>query len=350
MQFWVGVMVLATIIVTVILVVLFGEVPNLIQGAYTIRIEFPNAPGVTKDTPVRKSGILIGRVTDVRLKDEGGVIVTASIDGNQKVFRNESCRIASTLLGDASLHFFLTSDKPGEPVKEQDPPLKGLAAPDPLVMIGEMQANMATAINSVSRTSDELGKVVHRVGGLLEKNEDRIQNIITQADESLKVMRQALDNANDVIGDPQVRAELRKALSELPGLFNDTRQTVTKVRESFDLVEQNLKNVENFTRPLGQHGEALVNRIDGTLQNLDTLVSEFTKFSRSLNNPEGSLGKLVNDPELYQHVSQTVARLDEITRELRPIVSDARVFTDKIARHPESLGVRGALERKPGIK
>jgi phospholipid/cholesterol/gamma-HCH transport system substrate-binding protein len=277
------------------------------------------------------------------------VRVTARIDGNRKVFRNESCRVTSTLLGDASLQFFLASDKPGEPVQEGDS-LKGIAAPDPLVLISEMQTNLSTAIGSVSRTSDDLGKVVQRVGGMLEKNESRIQNILVQADEGLKVMRTALDNANDVIGDPQVRAELRKAMSELPSLFNETRQTVTKVRESFDLVERNLKNVENFTRPLGQHGEALVQRIDGTLQNLDTLVTEFTKFSRSLNSPEGSLGKLIHDPELYNHVSRTVARLDEITQDLRPIISDARVFTDKIARHPESLGVRGALERRPGIK
>jgi hypothetical protein len=32
------------------------------------------------------------------------------------------------------------------------------------------------------------------------------------------------------------------------------------------------------------------------------------------------------------------------------IVDDVRVFTDKIARHPEQLGVRGAIDRRPGLK
>ncbi len=36
--------------------------------------------------------------------------------------------------------------------------------------------------------------------------------------------------------------------------------------------------------------------------------------------------------------------------QLKPILDDARVFSDKIARHPETLGVRGALQRNPGIK
>ena len=42
--------------------------------------------------------------------------------------------------------------------------------------------------------------------------------------------------------------------------------------------------------------------------------------------------------------------LERISRELRPIINDVRVFSDKIARHPESLGVRGALDRRPGLK
>jgi hypothetical protein len=42
--------------------------------------------------------------------------------------------------------------------------------------------------------------------------------------------------------------------------------------------------------------------------------------------------------------------VNRLTKELRPIVDDVRVFTDKIARHPEQLGVRGALDRRPGLK
>jgi phospholipid/cholesterol/gamma-HCH transport system substrate-binding protein len=46
-----------------------------------------------------------------------------------------------------------------------------------------------------------------------------------------------------------------------------------------------------------------------------------------------------------------VSNVNHLTLELRPIVDDVRVFTDKIARHPEQLGVRGALDRRPaGIK
>ena len=51
-------------------------------------------------------------------------------------------------------------------------------------------------------------------------------------------------------------------------------------------------------------------------------------------------------------MSQAAAatNVEQITNDLKPIVADARVFTDKIARHPEVLGVRGAIKPSSGIK
>ena len=48
--------------------------------------------------------------------------------------------------------------------------------------------------------------------------------------------------------------------------------------------------------------------------------------------------------------AQAAQNVSKLTKDLRPIVDDVRVFTDKIARHPEQLGVRGALDRRPGLK
>ena len=114
--------------------------------------------------------------------------------------------------------------------------------------------------------------------------------------------------------------------------------------------QQNMQNLEKVTQPLGERGPALVQHLDHTMQDLDTLVGQMSKFGEAINSSQGTLGQLINNPDLYNNINQTACRLNEITQEIRPILNDARVFTDKIARHPETLGVRGALERRPGIK
>lgn len=94
----------------------------------------------------------------------------------------------------------------------------------------------------------------------------------------------------------------------------------------------------------------MVTRIDQTIARLDELLGQFSDFGRKLNAGEGSLGRLMRDPELYQHLNSAAANIEHLTRDLKPILADVRVFTDKISRHPESLGIRGAMQRSPGIK
>ena len=54
--------------------------------------------------------------------------------------------------------------------------------------------------------------------------------------------------------------------------------------------------------------------------------------------------------ELYQNLNRAAINVERISRQLRPIVNDVRIFTDKIARDPGRLGVRGALRKPTGIK
>jgi phospholipid/cholesterol/gamma-HCH transport system substrate-binding protein len=94
----------------------------------------------------------------------------------------------------------------------------------------------------------------------------------------------------------------------------------------------------------------MVAQVDRTIGRLDETLGQAAQFTRALNESQGTLGKLVRDPKVYDDLSQAAANVNRLTRELRPIVDDVRVFTDKIARHPEQLGVRGALDRRAGLK
>lgn len=350
MQFRVGVMVLATLLIAAILVVMFNDPRGWFRGGYNVQIKFPQAPGVSASTPVRKSGILIGRVSHVDLDDEGA-IVTARIDGHRRLRHNETFRIVENLLGDTVVEVVPSSDPhaPDTPISHNDV-VEGVVAADAVQVITSLQAGLSQAITSVSKTSDELGQVVHKIGEMLDKNEQQIYRVIAQADKTLACVQTAVESANEMLGDEQFRDQLKQTAEELPQMIKDTRETVNEIGDTMAAVDRNVRHLEGFTRPLGERGETLVARIDRSAEKLDTLMGELLLFSQSLNNREGSLGRLVHDPELYYHLNRAAANIDELTRQLKPIVRDARVFSDKIARHPEQLGVRGALQRSVGLK
>lgn len=387
-QFGVGVLVVATIIATVIMVLLFGEAPTWVHGGtYTLYIHISDAPGVTKDTPIRKSGIVIGRVTDVSFAEDGdGVIITAKIDGNRKIPRTDVCRISNSLLGDASVEF-VSPHGGGEPASPpsdgnagtpftktsltsfsttsgpagQTPPekgrflapnetVRGVVGADPIQVVANLEGSLAKAVDSVSATSNDLGNLVRQVNTLLSQNEARINRIIAQTDETTRIFQETLNNINSLVGDEQTRQQLKQAIAEAPALLRETQTTLKQMGETMTLVDKNLNNIAGFTEPLGQMGEPLMRRLNAGAEKLDRLMGDLLVFSKSLNNPNGTLGRLMNDPQLYESVTRAIENVEELTIKLRPIVDDARVFSDKIARHPETLGVRGALERKPGIK
>ena len=358
MQFRVGVMVVSSVIIVAILVLLFGELPTSvrsllpgIQPTYTIYIFFDRAPGVAGDTPVRDSGILIGRVTSYELQ-KPGVLVTAAIGAEHELYKDEICRITRSMLGgDAALEFVLSGDEtlPHELVKPGDH-LTGIVGSDPFELIANLEGDMSEAIISIASTSNEVGQLARQVNDLIEGNEEQLTRIVSKAEQAIDGLRLAADNVNEIIGGPETKEKLRQAVGEIPEMLRDTREAMEGLRNTLALADENLRNLQGLTRPLAERGDELVESIGGSFNKLDQLLGEFNEFVRKLNSSDGTIAQLLNNPELYDNVNQAALNLERLTRDLRPIVKDARIVMDKVARHPEDLGIRGLIQRRSGIK
>jgi phospholipid/cholesterol/gamma-HCH transport system substrate-binding protein len=80
-------------------------------------------------------------------------------------------------------------------------------------------------------------------------------------------------------------------------------------------------------------------------------VTTLEELSQGLKNPDSTVNRLINDTHMYHKLDSAATNIEALTRQLRPIVDDARVFADKIARNPNRLGVQGALDkRRSGTK
>jgi phospholipid/cholesterol/gamma-HCH transport system substrate-binding protein len=356
LKFRVGVVVVAAAAITVILIALLGAWPNPFEPRYTITMKFPEAPGVTVDTPVRKSGIQIGRVSGVELLDEGGVILNLKIDSKYKLYRNEECRIStgSVVTGDAVLEFVKTGVGPQELIKDTDYFGEGVVASSPFDVLVNLEGQMATAIGSIQTAGDEVTQLARRLNTLVSGNEDQLDSIIKKTDVALDSFNRAMSSFDEVVGDQEMREKLRKSLEELPEMFADARATLAQTRttlEGFGRVsaraERNLANFEEFSGPLGERGEQIAEDLARTVRNVDELVSNLVGLTQQINSQEGTIGKLIQDPELYNRLNRVAGQFEETARKLPAIVDDVRIFTDKIARDPRILGAKGALDRRP---
>ena len=350
MQFRVGVVVLATAIIAGILTVLFGDLPSLVQATYPLKMSFSDARGISNGTPVRKNGILVGRVTTVELDATGGVSVVAEIDSHVPIYRDEQPRIASTILGDSEIQLVPGSIRPPRQRLATDESLKGAVSKDPFEVFAQLEPKLGSALDSLSQASDSVSKLSANLDKLLLGGDDRFARMVEKTEAALDAFNVAMTNVNDVLGDPAARDKIKAALDDLPAVMADLRKTVQGIGTTVDTADRNLRNLEGLTRPLGERGAGMVAQVDRTIGRLDETLQQAALFTKSLNESQGTLGRLVRDPQVYDDLAQAASNVNRLTKELRPIVDDVRVFTDKIARHPEQLGVRGALDRRPGLK
>jgi phospholipid/cholesterol/gamma-HCH transport system substrate-binding protein len=349
-QFRVGVTVLAALIITGILVLLFGELPSVVRGSYSIYVEFPSAPGVAQDTPIRKSGILIGRVTKVAFAPNSDVLVTASIDGGVELFRDEAVRINATLLGDTKLEFVPGSRQPTSrvPIKKGDL-LAGTVAVDPLQAFANIEGNLSRAADSLAMAGEEVGKLAKGVNDALGNNKDQIARIIQDTDESMQLFQKAMRNVNDIVGDDQSKRELKEAVATLAPLLKDSRETVNAIQKTVALADANLQNIQTVTKAIDERGEQMIINAANSVDKLDQLLGNLNRFTRALNDKQGSLGMLTSDPALYNNLNQTVVSLRRLTQQLEPVINNAKIFSDKIARNPGVI-IRDAVSPGPGLK
>lgn len=348
LQFRVGLFVIVSMVLAVVIVFRLGEARWLFSKSYPVSITFEDAPGVFPGTPVRKNGVTIGHVRKVEFDHkEGGILAHVDISERHQLHDDTRAQLSLSILGDASIEFTAGRSraflKPGSVVQ-------GDSATDPMKMIAKLDARVTRTLDSFAQTSQEWGKVAHRVNGLLETNSGNLETLVENAATSLQDFSNIMKTTNRIMSDPRNQKNIQLTLESLPSLVEETRKTITTVRAAVQRAEESLAHVSEVTEPLARHSASIAAKLDRGLGNLDVLLLELSKFSRNLSSEKGSLQLLVSDPDLYNNLSRSAGMMESLMRNLEPILKDARIASDKIARNPELLGVGGALRGSDGLK
>src|SRR5712691_7366 len=355
LQFRVGLFVLVAFGLIGVMVFQFGELQSLWQRQYQIAVHFESAPGVHAGSPVKVNGLTIGTVREVALDDQrGGIGIILDIQERYALRADAKPMLSTSLLGDSAIEF-----APGVSAKRLEPGtlLEGQMPTDPFSIVNKLDAKLTLTLASFEQTSLEWRKVGQNLNGLLGTNQGQLNAVVERAATSLQEFtatmqeaRQTLQSANKVFADPKTQEHLRQTLAALPELAWETRQTITLARRTIESAQKNFDNLQNVTDPLAKSATPIMTKLDRTLTNLDQLSGELAKLSKLAASEDGSLRKIVADPELYRNLNRSSESLSILLNNLEPIVRDVRIFTDKVARHPELLGVSGALRGSSGIK
>ena len=265
-----------------ILVLVFGTV-YLIRGGlssgYPLYSQFRWGAGVKQGQAVLLSGVSVGYVDDVKLEENGTVMVRLSIENKYRIPIHTRAAIEPNgIFGDMEV-----SLKPDRPSNQYIAKGDTIPTAPPSPQISDLIIKMDS------------------IGGELGDVTKAVQIELVQGG-AVADLRKTLYNANKLVETlSQIATEQSKQLSKTMASLN---RAVSAVDSS--AIDSTVRNIRTSSANL----TVLTNNLANTTANLDSLATK-------VDNGSGSVGKLVNDPALYNNMTALLARFDSLTKDLK---------------------------------
>jgi ABC-type transporter Mla subunit MlaD len=157
-------------------------------------------------------------------------------------------------------------------------------------------------VEHVNQTVEEVRRQVQKTGHMLDELNALVSDPQMQADvrKTVANIREATEAARRVSGD------LEKFTADLKDISVETRATVTEVRTTV---------VEGRA-----HMDDLAERIAARVDQLADVLQQVQSVAAKVNSGEGTAGKLINDPKLYESMVDTAEELNLTIRDLKVLV------------------------------
>jgi phospholipid/cholesterol/gamma-HCH transport system substrate-binding protein len=388
------------------LVVLFGGAPRLFDNRARYVVIFGEAPGINAGTPVRKSGVRIGEATALDLDPATGKVrVSIAVDRKYLPRENEEATIFRGLFtNDTSLDFVPKTNAEGQPVTafgEEIPPnteIAGVTPINPNQLVKQASGVLPSATESmdrilksvqafekslpkIERAFDEFGAFSKSGREFLQDERNGVRPAIEDIrdfaktakpmvedfrrmlkvneediNRTVRAVRVTSEGLGDLLNDDNRKA-ISASLKNLQTASDDLGKTIKLVAITLDQADKTLvtissaaKNVDAATKPLAQNADVIMKNISTAAEQLSQTLVEVRTALAFLNRSDGTLQKVLGDPSLFNNLNDSAASLNRTLKQAEKIAQDLQVFSDKIARRPEIIGVGGALRPSNGLK
>jgi phospholipid/cholesterol/gamma-HCH transport system substrate-binding protein len=272
---------LTVVISTLILIfgIIWGKEFRLKTNKYQLTVLFDNVGGMVVGDPVTVNGVKEGKILEIGWEDRD-VLCRIELNDHVQLYEDATFTVISAeLLAGMKIEIF--PGKSSEHINLSQQPFRGKYGGrivDVGLVIGELAEDLSALSFRIDTTITMINALLE--GGGLQKD-----------------LQQSLNNLNRLTGDLRtVPTDLRYTMSSLDTLLANIN----------NLIDQNKEPVHN----------ALGN-FNAVASRLDTVASSLQMVMNKIENQEGSLGKLVHDPQLVDHLNRTLLSIDSLAQKFK---------------------------------
>ena len=285
----VGVFVFVGVAIFIVTVLTLGSQHNTFEKSTTVRAFFENVNGLQKGNNVWFSGVKVGTIRKVNLKENGQVEVEISIEDVSVKFipKDVKAKLSSDgLIGNKIIEIYGGTSK-GAKIEEGD-----VVGSDKLLSTDAMMNTLSKNNDNILAITSDFKLISSRiaagkgsVGKLLtdETMVDQLNattNILKRASENLEKLSvnvsaytAKLNNkgslANDLVSDTVIFTKLRATVSQLQNVADSSQAVIANLKTTGNIVNNGLNN-KNTPAGMLLNDEQSANKIKTTLQNLQS--------------------------------------------------------------------------------
>lgn len=256
---------------------------NLFQPANFYVIEYKDVAGLERSAPVTINGFKVGQVRDISIDyaHPDKVKVTLALNKDLRIPEDSRAELASTLLSGSYVN----------------------------ILMGNSQKMLAVGANITPQPASDLmaslqKEVIPAIGNILPKVDSLMYHLnVLVADPALQQSIQRLDGISNnlLLTTSGLNTQIN---GQLPGIMSGARTAVVNL----DTISANLALLSKDLRTLP---------LQPTVDNLQRITSNLEQFSAQLNNQNSTLGKLTNDPALYNQLNRVAADVDSLIVDIK---------------------------------
>ena len=308
-EFWVGLFTLVGIGLALYMIYRTGDIRWEKTRGYAVHVNFQNVSGLDVGDTVRVAGVEVGKVDQINLKKDLAR-VTLVLDHRVVLHADATAQVKTHgLLGNQ----FVSVDPGHERLARINPggEISSSVAQDNINVVMGKLSTVASDIQSVTEN-------LKRVFGGAE-GEEALKEVLANTRTLSRQMVEITGENREQI--KQITTHLAGLTGEIQQMVSENREAIQKTLSTLPETAENLRGITGETRKLlEEHYEDIsvtLSQLRTASLRLDESLENMAEISKQIKDGEGTLGKLISDPALYEEASNTL-------REARNLIEDLR--------------------------